>query len=499
MSNIKYIRVANTTEITSDFTNYIAEPLTVGPNSKIALDSVSILVDQSKIIFDSTDNQFIIRNSATGLEQTVEISDGSYTNDQFLKELTRAMNSATTAEDNNIRTEWKPVFDSDGKLKIQYLTVVDDVGDDVTMTLGPDMQQVDAGGGRTTIGSIAPGGAGYAFASKVFINAYGICDFPLQPLGTYCDQFAVGFINKIPLTTSGPAEELLPTDYHLCLYANNGTGEGQSQFLQVYYNGQKMDTQYNVLISDLREQPIGGPPVIRAYIDNGKIGFKYKGNIIYEQPYTFLETLHTAFSQYNSEDYSTELILAETGDTGINMIYTSSPYQNVNSAGISLITLNKDKIGYESYVQYDGLGAPANIPTLHSLTFSNIVKFTLGYSNNYYEVTEIGGEFDAEATFKTFIFDSDLIVELPTMLLQSFDGTTNRRRNFIRLIPAEEIPLVNGRRKFVAPFPIYISLASKTEQIINSIQVRLLNSNSDKTLPIMGNKTCYVTLLIASD
>jgi hypothetical protein len=495
MSNIKYIRLANTNEVQSDFTNYISEPITVGPNAKVALDSLSILIDQSKIIFDSTDNIFNIRNSEEGQEMTVTINDGAYTNDQFLVELTRAMNSATTSEDSQIRTEWKPVFDTNGTLKIQYLTCVDDVAEQIAMTLSEDMEQTDAGG-RVVIGSIAAGGAGYAFTSKVFINAYGICLFPLNPIGTYCDQFAIGFINNIPLTNQGPFDELLPTDYHLCLYANNGNAEGQSQFLQVYYNGQKMAAQYNVLITDLIEQPIGGPPVITGYIDNGKIGFKYRGNIVYEQEYTFTEILHGAFSQYNSEDYGTELII-ESGD--YVMRYTSSPYQNQTNSGVSLIKLNKDKIGYESYVQYDNVGAPAIIPTLHTITFSDKVKIMLGFSNNFYELTEIGGEFDAEATFRTFMFDSDLLVELPQMLLQSFDGTTNRRRNIIRLVPAEEITLINGRRRFVASFPIYISLASKTDQIINNLQVRVLNSNGDKPLPIIGSKSCCITLLVASD
>lgn len=498
MSNIKYIRLANTNETQSDFTNYISEPITVGSNAKVALDSLSILIDQSKIIFDSTDNVFQIRNSEEGLEMTVTIKDGAYTNDQFLVEFTRAMNSATTNEDNQVRTEWKPVFGANGTLKIQYLTCIDDIGEEITLTLSEDMEQTTVGN-RTIISCISPDGSAYAFTSKVFINACGICRFPLNPVGTYCDQFAVGFINNIPLNNQGPFEELLPTDFHLCLYANNGNGEGQSQFLQVYYNGQPMTTLYDVLITDLIEEPVGGPPVLIGFIDEGYIGFKYNENIIYQQPYTFTENLHAAFSQYSSEDFSTELILEDSTDVNFSMWYTSSPYQNQTTAGVSLIKLNGDKIGYESYVQYNGLGAPAIVPTLHSITFSNTVKITLGYSNNYYELTEIGGEFDADVAFRTFMFDSDLLVELPQMLLQSFDGTTNRRRNIIRLVPAEEIALINGRRRFVAPFPIYISLASKTEQIINNLQVRVLSSNSDKPLPIIGSKSCYITLLVASD
>jgi hypothetical protein len=498
MSNIKYIRLANTNETQSDFTNYISEPITVGPNAKVAIDSLSILIDQSKIIFDSNDNVFTIRNSEEGLQMDVTITDGSYTNDEFLIEFTRAMNSATTDEDNQVRTEWKPVFGTNGALKIQYLTCIDDIGQEVALTLSEDMEQTTTGS-RILIGSIAAGGAGYIFTKKVFINACGVCKFPLNPIGTYCDQFAVGFINSIPLNNQGPFEELLPTDYHLCLYANNGVGEGQSEFLQVYYNGQPIPAQYNVLITDLIDEPLGGPPTLEAYIDNGNIGFKYKDNIIYQQPYTFREILHGAFSQYNSEDFGTELILEDTTTFNYSMRYTSSPYQNLTSAGVSLIKLNKDKIGYESYVQYNNVGAPAIVPTLHTITFSDRVKITLGFSNNFYQLTEIGGEFDAEATFKTFMFDSDLLVELPQMLLQSFDGTTNRRRNIIRLVPAEEITLINGRRRFVASFPIYISLASKADQIINSMQVRVLSSNSDKPLPIIGSKSCSITLLVASD
>lgn len=493
MSNIKYVRLANTNEIKSDFINYIAEPITVGANAKVSLDSLSIMIDQSKVIIDSPiDGTFNVRNGESQQDNTATIESDSYTSDSFIRALTKAINS--TPEDDetvDIRTEWKPIFTTGGNLSLQYLTIQDDIGDDIETNETPIQND-------TLKFSYYGGDAGITvYTNKIFINSYGICDFPLYRANlSYANRFACGFINKIP---TDPNAILNPEDYYLCVYANKVTGDAGTDFLNIYFNGNKITTGVNPY---LVEQLDGNPTVIRAYIRAGKIGIEINevpvGEVIYEQPYTFQETLHCAFSQYELTN-PTWLVSEFQNEDFPNFRFTPSPYQNVTNAGISLIKKNEDKIGFESYMQYNNLGAAALTATLHSITLPLYTQLLFGFQKSYYEATAIGDTFTAEDPFNTFTLDSDLLVELPSLMLHSYDGTTNRRRNLIRVIPAENVQLVSGRRRYIAPYPLYISLQNKSEQILNSMHVRVLNSTSEVALPILGERACSLTLAITSD
>ena len=493
MSNIKYVRAANTNETKSDFINYIAEPITVGANAKISLDSLSIMIDQSKVIVDSPiDGTFNVRNGESQRDNTATIESDAYTSDSFIKALTKAIN--TTPEDDetvDIRTEWKPIFTTGGNLSLQYLTVQDDIGDDIETNATPIQNE-------SLKFSYYSDNAGITvYTNKIFINSYGICNFPLYRANlSYANRFACGFINKIP---TDPDAILQPEDYYLCIYAYKEAGNAESDFIKVFFNGNEITTGVTPY---LVEQLNRNPTYIRAYIRAGKIGIEINeqpvGEVIYEQPYTFEETLHCAFSQYQLTD-PTWLVSEFENEDLQSFRFTPSPYQNVTNAGISLIKKNEDKIGFESYIQYNNVGAAALTATLHSITLPLYTQLLFGFQKSYYETTAIGDSFTAEDPFNTFTLDSDLLVELPSLMLHSYDGTTTRRRNLIRVIPAENIQLVSGRRRYVAPYPLFISLQNRTEQILNSIQVRILNSTSNTPLPILGEKACSLTLAISSD
>ena len=275
----------------------------------------------------------------------------------------------------------------------------------------------------------------------------------------------------------------------------------QNQYLQIYFNGNKL-ADSTVLVESLYQET-AEPIVIRAYNRAGKLGFEVEFNTdlitpVYEIPYTYLEVLHGSFSQYPIVN-PTRLVLDYNNIEEYSLRYTPSPYQNVSNSGITLISKNEDKIGLDTYMQFDNLGSPASIATQHSITLPLYTQSLFGFQKSYYEVKAIGGSFTAENTFNTFTLDSDLLVELPSLMLHSYDGTTTRRRNIIRVIPAEDVQLVSGRRRFVAPYPIYISLLNKTEITLNSIHVRVLDGSNDRVLPILGEKSCSVTLTISHD
>lgn len=485
-SQIKYFRIANTTERTSDVSNYYAEPITIGANSKIALESMSIMIDQSQITFDSLNDNFQVVNTDGGESKLATIPNGSYTTQQFTRQLTKTLNSTTELQDNDIRTEWYPIFDQDGKLIIQYLTCIDDVGEQYDFVVGPNMEE-QTSGVRVVYNSTDDQG-GYVYTQAKFINAAGKMVFPLSSNDLYINKFVCGFINNIPTEN---VETLGPEDFYFCVYANKESVE--TNFLALWFNGAPIAPVAPILIESLTQDPV----YFTFEIELGLLKVKVNDILFGQVAYSFDQNLHGCFSQLAKE--LPTVLIWDTTDSSILSSYTASPYQNITSSGISLIDKNTDKINFSTYIGYNNVGAPAIVPTFHSLTFTDEVRLLLGYSNLFYSLDAIGGSWKAENPFNTFIYNNDLLVELPSFMLHSYDGVTTRRRNVIKMVPAVESALENGRRRYVSNFPMFISLTSKAEQILNSMQFRILDATSGKSLPILGSGTCSITLIVQSD
>ena len=114
------------------------------------------------------------------------------------------------------------------------------------------------------------------------------------------------------------------------------------------------------------------PNIVICSIQDGKLRITINDFLFGEIEYTFAENLHGCFSQF-SKNNPTKLIWYGDGNND-DTYYTPSPYQNSTSSGVSLISRNEDKIGLDTYLQKNNLGAAANVPTLHSLTMSNPVS-----------------------------------------------------------------------------------------------------------------------------
>ena len=73
---------------------------------------------------------------------------------------------------------------------------------------------------------------------------------------------------------------------------------------------------------------------------------------------------------------------------------------------------------------------------------------------------------------------TDMLVEIPSLTMESYDGSLNKRRPIIAYIPSLEI--LNNELTYSAVNPIMIDINNVNPILLNHIKVRILSSNPEK-------------------
>ena len=68
---------------------------------------------------------------------------------------------------------------------------------------------------------------------------------------------------------------------------------------------------------------------------------------------------------------------------------------------------------------------------------------------------------------------NNLTIEIPSLDLYGYDGEVHRRRNILSILPADDAAEV--QRFYQAIYPIYIDINNRNEQLLNTIQIRILD------------------------
>lgn len=489
----KYIRITSSNEATSDVSNYFSAGIELNPNSSVALESLSLIVDTSKIIVTSIANALVVRNYDEQLPQNTAIEDNVYTAGTFIDELSDVLNRTTDLlEPNGIRTEWKPNFSSN-KLNIQYLTCTDMRGADVEFVRSNTMIEEDAGN-RTFYTGNTPTGGGWVYSGLPFINGAGLAVFPVVTAsGAAPNNFCVGLLKHLPLS----ADTLDFNNFLIGLAAVPG-----ENFLKVYFNGQLYATT-----DCLRTSLDKDPNFLVLKVENGELSFQIynQDTALYTTIFTFGteeepaewelgQVLHVAFLQKAMVNPS-KIIWIDSGNAANSFVFTPSPYVNAVSGNIQLIQDNSEKVQDGTYLQISN-NLSVLVPTYHSLQFSDGTKLFLGYTNNFYESTAIGDSFLAEASMDLFIEQKDLVIESPSFMLDSYDGAQSRRRSILRVVPAEQFTQATYIRRYTTAYPIYINLKNKDKVLLNSIQVRVCSDIDNKPIPIFPINGMSANLII---
>lgn len=510
---VQLVRIVSNNETQTDVTNYFNEAITIKPNSKIALESLKI--ELNDIVTVTTDNNtFIIQVSVLMPNITVTLNTGIYSQSEFIEELTRAMAASmtytfaprnpTTTELNF--TEWKPIM-FDNKLIIQYCTAL------------PDTGRVNNFKGDLITGRILQ--IGQAQVDNFYLaDTYYRNDNDVATPYAYMMTERVGVngaleyratvnMNTIPTL----AQVTSRNDIYIGLRDISAPIVPITDFQQLRY-------AISILEGDTPDEVL-----VTAHIDGlqyGSATFNNPENAGIRADVSFRITLQGGFAKfwYSIDDvnapnanwiaivkenalddtytYSNNFIgyalFGERFNTIYNVSFTSSPYQNSNSSGLSLVKLNSQIQDIETHIKYDSLGAPAQTATTHTLVFGNKVKKLLGFLLDQYTVTSIVNQFLAESALDLGYYTDEIIVELPTEFISSYEGSQNRRRNIIRYIPSDVLQLTSVR-SHTFQYPLYLELQNKEQKVLNYFQVRLLDKDF-KPILISGNTGSMTVLLI---
>jgi hypothetical protein len=509
---VQLIRVVSDNEIQTDVTNFFNEPITIKPNSKIALESLKI--ELSDIITITTDNNtFDIQVSASEPNFTVVLNTGTYTQSEFIEELTRAMAASMeyifkprdgTAED--IFTEWKPIIFND-KLVIQYATAIPDTGHDNNFK------------GDLITGKIVQIGQaaqdGFYLADTYYRNDTAVEN-------AYISTESVGVngalewrmtvnTNTIPTL----AQATVWTDLYIGLRDVNAplipiqTYEDLRYCLGIFEGDTANDVVVIAYIDgqaygrvDFQNIPAGGirsDVSLKITLQEGNVAFWYSmedinGNGIW---YNIPSNGNLESGYEYDTNFIGYILMGERYNTVYNVCFTPSPYQNANSSGLSLVKLNSEIQDLETHIKYDELGQPATNATVHTIIMSNNVKKLLGFLLNQYTVTSIANQFMAESSIDMGFYSDEIIVELPTEFVNAYEGSQHRRRNIIRYIPSDQLQLTRIRAH-TFQYPLYMELGNKDTKTMNYFQVRLLDKNF-KPLVISGQPSSMTVLLIVDN
>ena len=467
----KLIRLISGADATADFSNFFQEDIRLKKNSRVALQSISLQLDDKNIQVDATNNTFDIQVARTAPRRAASLIVGKYNTDTFLSEINRAINSALVYNDRNgnydeFQCVWsKTLINSKKVLNIQWNTQSNDFGTGIKPVL-VGLNVVDAANNASTITKTgADGNWDYLYAPTGFSRGVGTFSCMLSNANNSMDGVCVGFLANQP---EASITGLPPSSYVFAIYSVNGR-------YRVVKEGN------DVPVPPATAVPTDGDR-ITFILSQGTISLTIGATPIATLAYTYPLLLHGAVSCLTDGNQLEDISI------------TPSPYMVSSVAGQNIVQYNEDlqNTNYSSNVG----AAPTGATSVHSLYLTPGSQNLLGFGNAAYSYQAQSGVYAAIHPMIDDAVPSSLIIECPSLHLNSYDGAGHRRRNILAVVPALD---TQGNNQFFMPsYPIYIDLHNADEQIFNNIQMRVLDNNNFP-VPINPDSGCVIAVLIDSD
>lgn len=460
----RLIKLASDQETVADFQAFFTEDIIIKPNSKVALLNLSLTLNKQVFEVDLSNCDFRVQCKGGGPPgglKAATLKLGTYDEDAFIAELTRAINTVFSVTDMPSRNavsnyiEWKPVMTDIGKLKIQYSATAPDTNSIIPL---------NAGKFSFTANILSKAGTDSlwesCYTTTIFNNGVGEMWASLTAVD---DGVCIGLISDL---TNGNL--LTPTDFYISVFINAGV-------YKCCINGAVITSIAIPQVNDL----------IFVRKSNGTLSVNFqRGNAVtmlgsLACDYTTL--LHGAISFLNNANRIT------------NVNYVPSPFQVSNVNGVSLINDIRD-IQHANYLNFDNLGATATYATQHRLLLTASSALLLGFNTlDNADLAIITGSFNGDNIIRFGKLAESLTIELPSLALEGYDSDIHRRRSILHILPAGEVPSV--QRDYSAIYPIFIDINNKFEQSLNTFHVRILDEGG---VPVQmePGPGCILTVLL---
>jgi len=514
---MKILRLLSTNETTTDFNNNLNENLTIEPNSKVGLVNLSLELDDNNIIVTNANNTFQFSTKGLGGGDKTTIKDvtltpNSYNYQSFIDELDFQMNRSCGGDDR--RFMWQPILDEDTQtVNLQYSVASVDTAQ--LLQLSKNMKKVEGKYYRKTSGTDKKWSA-YMYNLIPFIESSGliavrIIEYPDQtdpPAGTTRHPlFLTGLMKNV--NEKLYSNRLKPEDLFIGIVCEEtafiGDMEGRIIYT-VYLKGSKVFT------SDVAVMP---DDILKIYIFSGKLVCSFyrpdelEEYELYSYTYAEGENKNLIFSTsiYNlySEFNTGLLTLGPANVLKKSITFTTNPFYEPTVEGITKIT-NIHNNMINNYINYASALVEAGdvedeeevedyqaVAQTVRIYLDDSSKKLMGFKNNLYNRNIATGSFDAEIPLNDLYIPGSIIVEVPTLSLNSYDlkDNFNARRNILACLPALSKRGLN--MMYSTDKPLMVDINNKFEQVVNLIKVRILDIN-DNTIKIVNK--CGVTLVL---
>ena len=448
------MKLINLQGSSGDFQNIFNNDILVEEKSKIGLLNLSLLFKGIKI--DDNNNAFRFQTKEENDEivvpfMSVELTTGTYLPQDFLVHLMQQMSSALGYMANGITLseigfQWRLKLSFEKRLTIMWRRserLYPEHGSQFIEELPGNQIQ------RT---AEATTGVWDAFLVSTRFVCNGICSNFVR-----VDADATEFAWGLTVKTSNSLDTLEPTDFTFCLYCDS---------LGKYHTiakGVDVDTDVDCITGDTLEINIVG----------GNLVFKVNDVIEGSFPYTFSNHYHLGVSILTDGASLNELLFVAdpfmvVGTTNQELIYTEEPVHSIKIDAERGVTI----------IDFSTLEKPN---TSQLLGFSSLILTSQLLTNSFFE---------AEFSINN-LQPNSIIIEIPNITIESYDGYVSRKRPIIAYIPSLDIK--DFAFNYSPPSPLMIDLNNSENFNLKQIHIRVLPI--DGTTPVDLDK-CSISIVV---
>lgn len=467
---MRLIRLYNSSN-SGDFMTEFYEDLRLKPKSQIGLvnasigfsdDHIEVTNDNNTMTFSTQDDPAFIR--------TVNLTNGVYNTSSFIEMFNAKINSALDFDDgttSDVGFIWKAIISKE-KFLLQF---------NRTIALKPVLETVNIVLNNETIQrstQTTNSWAAFCFTQIPFIES---CGYAKARIAANPGIFAIGLSDVI----STDYAQFDEASYNYCIYVRNDGGLKYSYAV----NGVITDTNHAVANGDEAYIILDkGNVVFNTYTSASAKTTLNSGDTI---PFDYSKNYNFGISIYNG---NTLLSLAR---------YTPTPFVSQTSEGVSATSEIDDTHNLHLTVPLDtNLGSGPNKtianPTIVTIRFPEALKALLGYDDVTYSVRLKKGKFHAKEDFLISSAPSSIMVELPTLDLECFDGKNHKKRSIVAVIPS----FIKGENELIysATTPMMINIDNAESVTLRSLRCKLVTLD-DQPIVLQEGYGCTLTFVIS--
>jgi hypothetical protein len=479
------------------FDNTFNSNLIIAPNSKIALQSISIATLTTILDVDSS-NHNVFYQVSTNIVKNITLQHANYTRINYtdlFTDMRLKFNSnsgfipapSPQTDRRELGIEWAVGIDSKNKVSIKYShgTNAEHINNwDYDATKVERLQSNNRQVWRQKVGQPNDGNNDRSMLFNSYVSLgcgfirCRVNKFDIEPSPTTpsTNGFMIGF-SKVDITAKKP-NEIVDSDLTWGIMISNDNA-GTRQYAPV---------ADGVVFDPYPEAPTynGEGAVDNDFIEVIK-NFDTITIALYQSGNPNVVVLAT-IPHPNSDEKLYPFVVFRGGNCDLNSLrVTPSPFAN-NAFGFSNVTED---------LSADSLYAPPipqRNPSQNYLELSPSVADFMGYNNprnpqaGYYNV--VNYNYIAERNFEPTDIADAFMVELLNIKVESYDGLREQRKNILAIVPSSN---KEGEVIYETNQPLFIDMNNPKELLLRNIRVRVVKPDYSSVL-MVGQATMVILI-----